>query len=200
MPPSRAALANGALFSVRIRHFQTTEPIMLSRREFLATSSLAAAGTACTSGRAATTEENLADSIANLESMSELATPISADERRGRIEKARRLMRENSLTGMMLTGGTSLEYFTGVRWGLSERLFAVILPVSAQPFVVTPAFEEERTREQLASGPLDSTEVLAWEEHESPFRLVAGGLRARGLSAVLRDDHVVFETHAKFPR
>ncbi|MCH7715507.1 MAG: aminopeptidase P family protein [Gemmatimonadetes bacterium] len=156
---------------------------MLSRREFLATSSLAAAGTACTSGRAATADDNLADSIANLESMSELATPISADERRGRIEKARRLMRANSLSGMMLTGGTSLEYFTGVRWGLSERLFAVILPVSAQPFVVTPAFEEERTREQLASGPLDSTEVLAWEEHESPYRLVAGGLRARGLSA-----------------
>ena len=36
-------------------------------------------------------------------------------------------MRANSLSGMMLTGGTSLEYFTGVRWGLSERLFAVIL-------------------------------------------------------------------------
>lgn len=156
---------------------------MLSRRQFLATSSLAAAGTACTSGRAATADDNLPDSIAELESMSELATPISADERRGRIEKARRLMQANSLSGMMLTGGTSLEYFTGVRWGLSERLFAVILPASAQPFVVTPAFEEERTREQLALGPLDSTEVLAWEEHESPFRLVAGGLRARGLSA-----------------
>lgn len=158
---------------------------MLSRRQFLATSSLAAAGTACTSGRAATADDNLPDSIAELESMSELATPISADERRGRIEKARRLMQANSLSGMMLTGGTSLEYFTGVRWGLSERLFAVILPASAQPFVVTPAFEEERTREQLALGPLDSTEVLAWEEHESPFRIVAGGLRARGLSAGL---------------
>ncbi len=136
---------------------------MLSRREFLATSSLAAAGTACTGGRAATSDDNLADSIAELESMSELATPISAEERRGRIEKARRLMRANSLGGMMLTGGTSLEYFTGVRWGLSERLLAVILPVSEQPFVVTPAFEEERTREQLALGPLDSTEVLPWQ-------------------------------------
>ena len=28
----------------------------------------------------------------------------------------------------MLTGGTSLVYFTDMRWGLSERLFAMVLP------------------------------------------------------------------------
>ena len=156
---------------------------MLSRREFFATSSVALAGTACTSGQADIGEADLPPSIADLQSMSELATPITVDERRARIDKARRLMRANSLGAIMLTGGTSLQYFTGITWGLSERIFTVVLPRSGQPFVVTPAFEEGRTREQLALGPLDSTEVLTWEEHENPSQLVASGLRARGLSS-----------------
>ena len=155
---------------------------MVSRREFLATSSVAIAGTACTTGRAAIGDENLASSIAELESMRELASPITVDERRGRIERARELMRANSLGAIMLTGGTSLNYFTGIGWGLSERLLTAVVPVTGQAFVVSPAFEEGRAREQLAAGPLDDTEVLTWEEHESPFRLVASGLRARGLS------------------
>ena len=156
---------------------------MLSRREFFATSSVALAGTACTSGQADIGEADLPPSIAELQSMRELATPITVDERRARIDKARSLMRANSLGAIMLTGGTSLRYFTGIAWGLSERIFTVVLPRSGQPFVVTPAFEEGRTREQLALGPLDSTEVLTWQEHENPSRLVASGLRARGLSS-----------------
>ncbi len=156
---------------------------MLSRREFLATSSVALAGTACTSSPANAGDADLPPSIADLQSMSELATPITVDERRARIDKARRLMRANSLGAIMLTGGTSLRYFTGITWGLSERIFTVVLPRSGQPFVVTPAFEDGRTREQLALGPLDSTEVLTWEEHENPSQLVASGLRARGLSS-----------------
>ncbi len=156
---------------------------MLSRREFFATSSVALAGTACTSGQTAIGEADLPPSIADLQSMSELATPITVDERRARIDKARRLMGANSLGAIMLTGGTSLRYFTGITWGLSERIFTVVLPRNGQPFVVTPAFEEGRTREQLALGPLDSTEVLTWEEHENPSQMVASGLRARGLSS-----------------
>jgi Xaa-Pro dipeptidase len=114
--------------------------------------------------------------------MRDQASPITVDERRGRIEKARRLMGQNSLGALMLTGGTTLAYFTGIRWGLSERLFAIVVPLNGQPFVVSPAFEEERAREQLATGPLGSTEVLTWEEHESPYDLVASGLRTRGLA------------------
>ena len=90
-------------------------------------------------------------------------------------------MAADGMDALMLTGGTSLVYFTGIRWGLSERLFAVIIPVRGQPFLVTPAFEEDRSREQLHGGPLEDTEVMTWHEHESPYALVAGGLRSRGL-------------------
>ena len=110
--------------------------------------------------------------------------PIGADERRRRIEAARRLLAEHKLDALLLTGGTSLTYFAGVRWGLSERLFAFILPVKGEPLWVCPAFEEDRAREQLAGAPFGgSPDIRTWQEHEDPFALVAQGLRDRGIAA-----------------
>ena len=125
----------------------------------------------------------LPPAIAALASMRDRATPISVDERRARIERARRLMAEQHIDAILLTGGTSLLYFTGVRWGNSERLFAVVLPVQGDPFCVCPAFEEDRAREQLALGPLTKTDVRTWQEDESPFERVAQGLKDRGVSS-----------------
>ncbi|MFN7977659.1 MAG: aminopeptidase P family N-terminal domain-containing protein [Vicinamibacterales bacterium] len=55
-------------------------------------------------------------------------TPISREERAVRVEKARTLMAEQKIDALMLTGGTSLVYFSGIRWGLSERLFTLVIP------------------------------------------------------------------------
>jgi Xaa-Pro dipeptidase len=162
---------------------------MISRRNFLGVSSLAAVGAAAgcqpANGRGSGSASGAAlpPSIAALSSRADEAVPISVAEREVRIEKARRLMTDQGMNGLMLTGGTSLGYFTGIRWGLSERLFTIVIPVSGQPFLVCPAFEEDRAREQLHGGPLEDTEVLTWHEHESPYALVAGGLRSRGLGA-----------------
>jgi Xaa-Pro dipeptidase len=128
-------------------------------------------------GRGVTTQ--LPASIAQLASMNDRATPITTDERRGRIERARRLMADHKLDAIMLTGGSSLLYFTGVRWGTSERLFAVVLPARAEPFCVCPAFENERAHEQLALGPIARADVLTWQEDESPFDRVGQGLKDR---------------------
>ena len=161
---------------------------MLSRRRFVQTSSLALTGTACGvakgSDNAGNGNEDLPPAIAALTSMKDQATPISVEERRGRIDKARRLMTENRIDGLMLTGGTSMVYFTGMQWGLSERMTAVIIPVKGNAFIVTPRFEEERTLEQARTGPLGAgTQVMTWEEDESPFALVAQGLRAAGIAS-----------------
>lgn len=159
---------------------------MLSRRRFVQTSSLALTGTAC--GVAGTPADDgssdMPPAIAALTSMKDQATPISVDERKGRIEKAKRLMTANNLDGLMLMGGTSMVYFTGMQWGLSERMTAVIIPVKGEAFIVTPKFEEERTLEQARTGPLGSgTMVLTWEEDENPAERVAEGLRAAGVAA-----------------
>jgi Xaa-Pro dipeptidase len=101
---------------------------------------------------------------------------ITDAERLARIEKARRLMRDNGIDAMVLEGGTSMFYFTGVRWGNSERTFAVVIPAKGELAWVTPGFEEERARE-LIPRPVD---VRAWQEDESPYRLIANILRDRG--------------------
>jgi Xaa-Pro dipeptidase len=161
---------------------------MISRRRFLATSSAAVAGSAVTScakneAQAAKSDE-VPPSIAALTSMKGQApAAISADERRGRIEKARGLMAANKIDALMLTGGTSMVYFTGMSWGLSERLLTVIIPSKGNPFLVTPKFEEERALEQAHLGPLGKeARVYAWEEDESPYARLAQGLKDVGLS------------------
>ena len=50
-----------------------------------------------------------------------LTTPLSPKDYQTRIEKAQRLMAEQKIDGLLLTGGTNLLYFTNVRWGRSER-------------------------------------------------------------------------------
>ncbi len=123
-------------------------------------------------------------SIAALTSMRDQARPITNDERRARIEKAKRLMAQHKIGALVLTGGTSLVYFAGMRWGGGERLFACVIPVKGEPFFVCPAFEEDRAREQIAVGPFgaDHADVRTWNEDESPYALVARGLKDRGIA------------------
>ena len=159
---------------------------MLSRRRFVQTSSVALTATACGVAKGSETggSDDLPPSIAALTSMKDQATPISVEERRARLDKARRLMAENKIDALMLTGGTSMVYFTGMQWGLSERMTAVIVPAKGNAFIVTPKFEEERTLEQARTGPLGAgTQVMTWEEHENPGALVAQGLRTAGIAS-----------------
>jgi Xaa-Pro dipeptidase len=158
---------------------------MLNRRSFL---SLAGAPFVATQrrggGQTALADAPLPPSIAALASMRDQARPITNDERRARVERARRLMIENKIGALILSGGTSLVYFTNIRWGGGERLFACVIPVKGEPFFVCPAFEEDRAREQIALGPFAGAraDVRTWNEDESPYALVAAGIKDRGLA------------------
>ena len=90
-------------------------------------------------------------------------------------------MTENRINAVCLAGGTSLNYFSGVRWGNSERLFAMILPARGEPFFISPAFEEERAQEQIATGGAAHGKVFTWQEDESPYALLASALKESGL-------------------
>jgi Xaa-Pro dipeptidase len=165
---------------------------MTTRRDFLTTSSASLAALAVTGcakaaadsqGSAADASGDIPPAIAALTPMKDGVVPISVDERKARLEKARRLMTEQKIDALMLAGGTSMEYFTGMRWGNSERLLAVVIPAKGAPFLVTPKFEEERALEQAHMGPLGKeATVYAWEEHENPYEFFAKGLKDRGLS------------------
>ncbi|HME00484.1 MAG TPA: Xaa-Pro peptidase family protein [Terriglobia bacterium] len=135
-------------------------------------------------GVSGTSPAGLPPSIAALKSMKDHAKPITTEERRARIEQARRLMTEHQIDALMLMGGTSLDYFSNVRWGGGERLFALILPAKGEPFFVCPAFERDRAEEQIALSPFaGNRDVRTGEEDESPYLRVAEGLRDRGISS-----------------
>jgi len=158
-----------------------------SRRSFLQTAGIAATVALSQPGSALAFQgeaasKPLPEPIAKLKSRKAEAKPITAEERQLRLERARQLMTDNKLGAIMLTGGTSLVYFTGIRWFMSERLFAMIVPAKGEPFYVCPAFEEDRAREQIAGGPGGANpEIRLWQEDESPYQRVADGLKERGL-------------------
>jgi len=159
---------------------------MVSRRRFLQTGSLAAGVSVAlpTLAKAAEGYKPLPPVIAALRTLRGEAKPITVEECAGRQEKARRLMRENNLSAILLTAGTSLAYFTGIRWSGGERLFAMVLPAKGEALYVSPAFEEGRAREQIAQSPDGGkADVRIWQEDESPYARVAQGLSDRGIAS-----------------
>jgi Xaa-Pro aminopeptidase len=146
----------------------------LPRRELFRISAAAALGAAAPAPAHAQPEE-LPPSVAALQPRTEGVAPIGVDERKARLERAQALLRESGLDALVMATGSSLEYFTGALWGLSERFFGAILTREGEPAWVTPAFEKERALEQITIG----TDVRAWEEDHSPSELVAAILRDR---------------------
>jgi Xaa-Pro dipeptidase len=118
-------------------------------------------------------------SAAELKSMTTDAKPISADERRARIAKVQSLMGERKIAALLVEPGSSLDYFTGIRWRRSERITLAIIPAHGEVIVVTPAFEEPSIRETLQVGG----DVRPWNEHESPIERIVQGLRDRSAAS-----------------
>jgi Xaa-Pro dipeptidase len=111
------------------------------------------------------------------------ARPITFQERESRLDRARALMRDNRMDAVAMAGGTSLDYFTDIRWGNSERLFCFVLPRKGNPFYVCPAFEEDRVRELMTRAPAGrESKILTWQEENDPYMLVAQALREAGIS------------------
>ncbi|MGH9495430.1 MAG: M24 family metallopeptidase, partial [Candidatus Sulfotelmatobacter sp.] len=156
---------------------------MFSRRHFLQAGALTAALPRASDSRLSATDDTPPPaSIAALKSRKNEATPITSEERAERQERARKLMSKDSLDAIVLMEGTSLRYFTGVRWWGGERLFAMVVPAKGNAFYVCPAFEEGRARELLANAPDgDKADIRIWQEDENPYRLVAQGLKERNI-------------------
>jgi Xaa-Pro aminopeptidase len=148
----------------------------VNRRAFLKSSAAAGIGTVAASTSAGAGQAP--PSFSALRPMTDGIVPITIADRRARIEKSRRLMAENRIDAILLEGGSSMFYFTGVRWGLSERPFVAVIPAKGELAWVTPGFEEQRARELIKFGE----DVRTWEEDDSPYRLVAQILKDRGIT------------------
>ena len=160
-------------------------PMCLDRREFIRLST-GTAGLAFLGGTTAHAQTMISapaghpalpEPIRSLRRMTDGVASITLDERRARLAQAQHLMAEHNIGAIYLEPGSSFYYFTGIRWGHSERMFAVVIPATGEPAYVCPKFEEERARELIKLG----SDVRTWEEHESPFRRVAEIFHDRGL-------------------
>jgi Xaa-Pro dipeptidase len=121
--------------------------------------------------------QDVPEAIQKLRRMTAGVVPITDGERRARIAKAQRLMAQHKIDAIYLEPGSSMTYFTGMRWGTSERMFALVIPQHGELAWVCPKFEEERARELIKFGK----DIRTWEEDESPYRRVAQIFRDRGI-------------------
>ena len=95
-----------------------------------------------------------------------------------RIVKLQEAMKEFGLEAMVLEPGPAMQYLTGVRWGKSERTFAVVLPAKGEPAWILPGFEEMRARELIRPG----SDIRVWQEDESPYERIVQALKDRGVT------------------
>ncbi len=119
------------------------------------------------------------DPIASLRSMTGGVEKLADADYEARQENLRREMTERNIDALYLNGGASLDYFGGIRWGLSERMFAMIIPARGQIAYVCPKFEEARARELIRFG----SDIRTWEEHEDPSLLVKAVLQDRRIAS-----------------
>src|SRR5215813_9305484 len=123
--------------------------------------------------------DSLPEAFSNLKPLGSRVHPITTEEYRERLQNAQKLMSELApkYEALFVAPGTSLYYFTGIRWGMSERLLALVLPRTGEPILVVPGFEEGRMREKLQFP----AEVRTWQEDQSPTKIAAGALADRGI-------------------
>jgi Xaa-Pro dipeptidase len=138
----------------------------VTRRHFLGSTAAAAA-------MAAGMPTFVARAVSEPGSAGAQVAPISAAEHAARVAKLQSLMQRDKVAATLVEAGSSLEYFTGIRWWRSERTTAALIPSSGQTVVVTPFFEQPSIRESLQV----EADVRPWHEDQSPFALIADAVR-----------------------
>jgi Xaa-Pro dipeptidase len=147
----------------------------VSRRSFFG---MTAAGAALATSSSAFAVESQARSLSSLTTG---AKPISSQEHAARLAKLQSLMQQQKVAAFLVEAGSSLEYFTGIRWWRSERATAALIPAEGKTVVVTPFFEVSSVQESLKI----EADVRPWHEDQSPFALIAGAMGHRGTTGAL---------------
>jgi len=152
----------------------------MNRRNFIKTGGTVAALTAFSPSLSWGQNQSLVyDNVlpaAVIKLMRDRITPITPAERAERRKLAQKFMVENNIDAVFMEGGTSLNYFTGIIWGRSERLFGMLLPQKGEPAYIAPKFEESRAKEQTGNA-----RIYTWEENENPYELVKQMLKQNNL-------------------
>jgi len=130
------------------------------------------------------------EELARLGDMTAGVEPIAASEYGQRIGRLRTAMRALGHGAVFLNAGTNLAYFTGIDWAPSERLVGALIPSEGDICYIAPEFE----RGTLQGFLQIEGAIHCWEEHESPFELLAQCLpgRERSNAALALDETTPF--------
>ncbi|MGY1662384.1 M24 family metallopeptidase [Geodermatophilus sp. SYSU D00705] len=101
-----------------------------------------------------------------------------------RVHTAREVAAELGIDLLVVTPGSDLRYLCGYDAHAMERLTALAVPRRGEPFLVVPRLEAPMVDASPAGGL--GLEVLAWDETDDPFALLAGTATARLGSAPAR--------------
>lgn len=104
--------------------------------------------------------------------LSDLASPgptMPNDEFQDRMDKLTSSMKAQDVSYVFLSAGTNLKYFTGINWGQSERLVGAIVTNDAKIHYILPKFEYSTFEQRV----IIEGDFHFWEEHESPYALIA---------------------------
>src|SRR5580700_3966311 len=98
--------------------------------------------------------------ISTLQPMTAGVQPITLEERRARIEKARRLMSAQKIGAVYMERGSSMFYFTGTR-----DLSSLLIPAKGEIAWIVPAAEEQRVHDASHVGGT----VVTYVESDGPY-------------------------------
>jgi Xaa-Pro dipeptidase len=137
----------------------------MNRRVFIA--SAAAGVTALAQG------QDVPVSIKALKPMTDGIQPITDAERQARIEKARRLMRENRIDTVLMESGSSSYYFTGERpaggiWILSRK---------GDNTWVFPEYNFPPAGADMAGARVGRDAFQLWPRSQGPYKFIAKALK-----------------------
>ncbi|MEW6072614.1 MAG: Xaa-Pro peptidase family protein [Planctomycetota bacterium] len=119
--------------------------------------------------------------LAGLLDQSARFAPITVDERAARVRRLGRLLDAARLDALLVEPGTTLSYLTGLEWGLSERLFALVVFADGSTMWICPAFEVERAEREIARVHGPARGIEGWQEDEHAFAPLASALVRRGV-------------------
>ncbi|TNE41520.1 MAG: aminopeptidase P family protein [Sphingomonadales bacterium] len=129
-----------------------------------------------------------ATELAQLHPWANCAPAIGSEEYATRLDKLRSLTAESGAQAMLIGAGQSLFYFSGVPWGATERMVAMLVPVTGDPIYICPRFE-------LGSFEADQKvpgDIRLWEEDECPEKLLASALTDEAVTTLAVDPTMSF--------
>jgi Xaa-Pro aminopeptidase len=111
-----------------------------------------------------------------------MARPFTAEDFATRIERAERAIQEAGLSGVLVTPGPDLLYFTGYApTAITERLTMLVVAPDREPAMIVPTLERPDAEAALGSSNI---ELSDWADGSDPYEAAAPLLDPKGRYAI----------------